>query len=159
MKRGATPATTILERAGVAFTVHEYTHDATAPAFGLEAAAALALPEETVFKTLLARVDGTGYAVAMVPVAQRLNLKALAAAAGGKRAEMALPAEAERLTGYVVGGISPLGQKRGLPTFLDASAQAMPVIYVSGGRRGLDIGLAPADLLRLTGGQLAPLTN
>ena len=153
---GGTPATVALTRAGVAFTVHSYEHDPAAASYGLEAAAALGLPPEQVFKTLLAEVDGA-LTVAVVPVTGTLSLKALAGAVGGKRAAMADPAAAERVTGYVVGGISPLGQKRSLPTVVDASAAAYDAVYVSGGRRGLDLGLAPADLVRLTSARYAPL--
>lgn len=155
---GGTPATVALTRAGVAYTVHPYQHDPAAPSYGLEAAAALGLPPEQVFKTLLAEVDGA-LTVAVVPVTGTLNLKALAGAAGGRRAAMADPAVAERVTGYVVGGISPLGQRRALPTVVDASAADHEVVYVSGGRRGLDVGLAPADLVRLTAGSYAPIAT
>ena len=151
-----TPATVALSRAGVAFTVHAYDHDPAAASYGLEAATALGLAPETVFKTLLAEVDGD-LVVAIVPVTGQLDLKALAAAVGGKRATMADSAVAERVTGYVVGGISPIGQKRRLTTVLDESAGAHPTVYVSGGRRGLDVGLAPDDLVRLTGAVRAPI--
>jgi Cys-tRNA(Pro)/Cys-tRNA(Cys) deacylase len=147
-----------LTAAGVPFTEHPYEADPAAPSYGLEAAQALGLDPATVFKTLLATVDG-GLVVAVVPVTGTLHLKALAAAAGGKRAAMADPAAAERATGYVVGGISPLGQKRPLPTVVDASAAGLPVMYVSGGRRGLDVGVAPGDLVRLTGAVLAPVAG
>jgi Cys-tRNA(Pro)/Cys-tRNA(Cys) deacylase len=134
--------------------VHAYDHDPAAVAAGLsygsEAALALGVDPAQVFKTLLASVDGA-LTVAVLPVERRLDLKALAVAAGGKRAELANPADAERATGYVVGGISPLGQRRRLPTVVDSSATALPTMLVSAGRRGLDVGLAPADLLRLTG--------
>jgi Cys-tRNA(Pro)/Cys-tRNA(Cys) deacylase len=109
-----------------------------------------------VFKTLVAQVDGTPV-VAIVPVSTTLDVKALAAAHGGRRADVVEPREAERLTGYVVGGISPIGQRRRLPTYLDATAEGLPAVYVSGGRRGLDLGLAPADLLQATGGRLAAI--
>jgi Cys-tRNA(Pro)/Cys-tRNA(Cys) deacylase len=153
---GSTPAVRVLAAAGVPFTEHPYSHDPAHPSYGLEAAQALGLDPATVFKTLLAMVDDR-LVVAVVPVTSSLDLKALAAAAGGKRATMADPAHAERATGYVRGGISPLGQKRRLPTVLDASAAELPVVYVSGGRRGLDVGLAPADLVRLTGATVAPV--
>jgi Cys-tRNA(Pro)/Cys-tRNA(Cys) deacylase len=159
MKRGATPAILAAERAGIRVTVHQYDHDPAAEAFGLEAAAALGVPVERVFKTLIAQIDGKRHAVAIIPVAARLSLKAIAAATGGKRAEMAQPADAERITGYVVGGISPLGQRKALPSVLDESALAHPTIFVSGGRRGLDIEIAPADLVRLTRGVTAALTQ
>lgn len=144
-----TPATVALTREGVTFTVHAYEHDPDAASYGEEAASVLGVPAERVFKTLLADVDGA-LTVAVVPVAGRLDLKALAAAVGGKRAAMADPAAAERATGYVLGGISPLGQKRRHPTVLDDSALTLPTIYVSAGRRGLEIELTPTDLIRLT---------
>lgn len=153
-----TPATVALTRAGVAFTTHAYEHDPTADSFGLEAAEALGLPPQRVLKTLFAAVDGR-LVVGIVPVSQQLDLKAVAAAVGGKRAQMADPAAAERASGYVVGGISPLGQKRRHPTVLDESALEHDVVYVSGGRRGLDLGLAPADLVRLTGATIAPIAR
>jgi len=155
---GATPATVALTRAGVAFTTHVYEHDPTAPSFGLEAAEALGLPAAQVFKTLLADVDGA-LVVAIVPVAGKLDLKALAAAVGGKKASMADPHLAERTTGYVVGGISPLGQRKVLRTVLDDSATAYRVVYVSGGRRGFDVGLAPADLMAQTSAVTAAIAR
>jgi Cys-tRNA(Pro)/Cys-tRNA(Cys) deacylase len=154
-----TPAVKQLERAGVAFTLAEYAHDPRTPAYGEEAARALGLSPDEVFKTLLVKLDDGRLAVAIVPVAGQLDLKALARAAGARRAAMAEPEAAQRATGYVVGGISPLGQKRRLATFLDESAAALPAIHVSGGRRGLEIRLAPADLVRLTGARLAPLAR
>lgn len=153
-----TPATAALTRAGVGFTTHPYAHDPAASSYGLEAAQALGLDPATVFKTLLAEVDGK-LVVGIVPVTGQLDLKALAAAVGGKKATMADPAVAERVTGYVVGGISPVGQRRPLPTVLDASAPAHARVYVSGGRRGLDIGLAPDDLRRATGATIAPIAR
>ena len=153
-----TPATVALGRAGVAFTAHAYEHDPRAAAYGMEAAEKLGLDPDRVFKTLLATVDGT-LAVAIVPVALQLDLKALAQALGGKRAEMADPAVAERKTGYVVGGISPIGQKTTLATVLDDSAILCETIFVSGGRRGLDLELAPDDLLAVTAGRYAPIAR
>jgi Cys-tRNA(Pro)/Cys-tRNA(Cys) deacylase len=153
---GGTPATVALTRAGVAFTEHAYVHDPAAPSYGLEAAEVLGLPPEQVFKTLMARVDGR-LAVGIVPVTGHLDLKAMAAALGGKRATMADPADAERATGYVVGGISPIGQRRAHPTVLDAGALSLDRVYVSGGRRGLDLGLSPADLGRVTGAVVAAI--
>ncbi|MFP5335051.1 MAG: Cys-tRNA(Pro) deacylase [Actinomycetes bacterium] len=142
-----------LAAAGVAHTLRAYDHDPAAVAAGLgygaEAARALGVDPARVYKTLLATVDGSP-TVAVVPVGARLDLKALAAAVGGKRAEMAEAVAAERLTGYVVGGISPLGQRRRLRTVVDASATSHPTVLVSAGRRGLDVELAPADLVRLT---------
>lgn len=153
-----TPATVALARAGVAFTAHAYEHDPRAAAYGLEAAEKLGIDPDRVFKTLLANVDGA-LAVGIVPVAQQLDLKALAQALGGKRVEMADPAVAERKTGYVVGGISPIGQKTALPTVLDESAILCETILVSGGRRGLDLELAPDDLLAVTAGRYAPIAR
>ena len=143
---GSTPATTQLHEAGVAFTVHEYEHDPAVRNFGLEAAVATGADPGRVFKTLVAAIDG-GLAVGIVPVERQLSMKALAAAAGSKRAELADQAMAERITGYVRGGISPFGQKRRLPTSIDATALSWPTIFVSGGRRGLEIEVAPADLV------------
>jgi len=159
-KRGSagTPATVALTRAGVEYTTHPYEHDPAAPSYGLEAAEALGLDPEQVFKTLFVDVDGR-LVVGIVPVSQQLDLKAVAAAVGGKRATMAEPAAAERATGYVVGGISPLGQKRAHPTVLDETALVHDTVYVSGGRRGLDIGLSPEDLVRLTGATTAPIAR
>ena len=153
-----TPATVALAAAGIHFTPHAYEHDAANSNFGLEAASALGLDPEQVFKTLLADVDGV-LAVAIVPVTGKLDLKALAAAVGGKKAEMADPRVAERKTGYVVGGISPIGQKNRHTTVLDETAELFDTIYVSGGRRGFDIELAPTDLLAVTGGIIAAIAR
>lgn len=144
------------EKAGVHFRLHSYESQAEAASYGLEAAEALALPPPRVFKTLLALVDDKPQ-VAMVPVYLKLDMKALARAVGGKKAVMAEGPLAERLTGYVLGGISPLGQKKRSPLWLDDSATGLETIYMSGGRRGLEIEMAPAALLALTGGKLAPL--
>ncbi|GHB86766.1 Cys-tRNA(Pro) deacylase [Streptomyces albogriseolus] len=151
-----TPATVALTAAGVPFTVHSYDHDPSHPSYGEEAAEAMGVSPDRVFKTLVADVDGA-LTVAVVPVAGQLDLKALASAAGGKRASMADPALAERTTGYVRGGISPLGQRKKLPTVLDASATRHGTICVSAGRRGLEVELAPTDLARLTSAVLAPI--
>ncbi len=153
---GGTPATVALTRAGVAFTEHAYAHDPAAPSYGVEAAEVLGLDPAQVFKTLLTTVDGR-LVVGVVPVSGQLDLKAVAAAIGGRKAAMADPAAAERATGYVVGGISPVGQKRAHPTVVDTSALAFDTVYVSGGRRGLDLGLSPADLVRVTGAVVAPV--
>ena len=153
---GGTPATVALTKAAVEFTLHPYEHAAGAPSYGGEAADALGLSHDEVFKTLVARVDGT-LVTAVVPVAGSLDLKALAAALGGKKAAMAEPADAERATGYVVGGISPLGQRSQLPTVVDESVLGLAAVYVSAGRRGLQVRLAPADLLRLSAARTAPL--
>ncbi|MEU2627119.1 Cys-tRNA(Pro) deacylase [Kitasatospora sp. NPDC007106] len=151
-----TPATVALEAAGVAYTVHAYDHDPAAASYGGEAAEVLGIPAGRVFKTLVADVDGT-LTVGIVPVSGQLDLKALAAAVGGKRAAMADPAAAERSSGYVLGGISPLGQRRPLRTVLDDSALGHPTVFVSAGRRGLEVELAPADLVSLTGARTAPI--
>ncbi|MFD7158732.1 Cys-tRNA(Pro) deacylase [Kribbella sp. NPDC059898] len=153
-----TPATVALTKAKVEFTTHAYEHDPAAKSYGLEAAEALGLDPEQVFKTLLVEVDGK-LTVGVVPVGKQLDLKAIAAAAGGKKAVMADPAAAERSTGYVVGGISPIGQKRALPTVVDATAADHPTVYVSGGRRGLDIGLSPADLITVTRARTAAIAR
>ena len=155
---GGTPATVALTAAGVPFTVHAYDHDPSHPSYGEEAAEAMGVSPDRVFKTLVADVDGA-LTVAVVPVAGSLDLKALATAAGGKRAAMADPALAERTTGYVRGGISPLGQRKKLPTVLDASASTHDTICVSAGRRGLEVELAPTDLAHLTKAVLAPIAR
>lgn len=155
---GGTPALVALEQAGVTHTMVTYTHDADSGLpFGTEAAQRTGLSSEEMFKTLVVRADGL--VVAIVPVDHHVDLKALAHAVGAKKAEMAPPAEAERATGYVVGGISPLGQKRRLRTVLDDSALGKELIYVSGGRRGMSIGLAPGDLVRLTSATTAPIAR
>lgn len=153
-----TPATVALTAAGVAFTARTYTHDPRAASFGLEAAEKLGIDPRRVFKTLVVDVDGE-LVVAIVPVSGRLDLKALAQAVGGRRAAMAEAAVVQRRTGYVLGGVSPLGQKVTLRTVLDASAIEYETILVSGGRRGLDVELAPDDLLALTGGEYADLAQ
>lgn len=156
---GATPAVVALKAAGVAFTEHHYDFDAHAGSYGLEAAHALGLPPEDVFKTLIAAVGRTGdLVVAVVPVQGSLDLKALAAATGNKHAVMADPAIAERSTGYVRGGISPLGQRRRLPTVVDESALLLSTMYVSGGQRGFDVGLSAADVIRMTNAVTAPIS-
>jgi Cys-tRNA(Pro)/Cys-tRNA(Cys) deacylase len=151
-----TPAVRALEATGVSFSLHPYQHDRAAGSYGEEAAAALGLDPEQVFKTLLVTAD-SGPAVAIVPVRRRLSPKAVAGALGSKRVEMCAPAEAQRITGYVVGGISPFGQRRVLPTVIDATCERYDVIYVSGGRRGLDIGVAPADLIGVLGAVTADI--
>jgi Cys-tRNA(Pro)/Cys-tRNA(Cys) deacylase len=151
-----TPATVLLTRQKVAFTLHPYDHDARSTAYGDEAAVALGVDPARIFKTLIATVEGK-LACAVVPVAARLDLKAFAAALGGKRADMAEPTAAARATGYVVGGISPLGQRSRLSVVVDASAESFDTVYVSAGKRGLQVELAPGDLVRVTGGVVAPI--
>jgi len=146
-----TPAIRALERAKVAFSVHAYVHDPAAESFGEEVVQALALDPARTFKTLVARLDGTRLTLALVPVSAKLNLKQLASACGVKKADMADPALAERTTGYVVGGISPLAGRKALPAVIDDSALGFPTIFVSAGKRGLQLELNAHDLVRLTG--------
>ena len=153
-----TPATALLAKQRIAHTVHTYALDPRHASYGLEASEALGVPPERVFKTLVADVDGT-LTVGVVPVAGQLDLKALAAAAGGRKAVMAEVAAAERATGYVAGGISPLGQRKRLPVVVDSSAMGFPTVFCSGGRRGLEIELAPADLVRAAGAVVAPIAQ
>ncbi len=154
-----TPAIKALERARVPFTLHEYEHDPANTAFGEEVVERLGQDPARVFKTLVVAVEGKGLAVGIVPVAASLDLKALAAAVGGKRAAMADLGEAERATGYVAGGISPLGQRKRLPAVLDQSALGWPTIFVSAGRRGLQLELAPAELARLANARTTPIAR
>lgn len=154
----STPATTLLDRQRIAHTVHAYGHDPRNPSYGAEASEALGVPAERVFKTLIADVDGR-LTVAVVPVACQLDLKALASAAGGKRAAMADVAAAERATGYVTGGISPLGQRKRLSVIIDASALDLATVFCSAGRRGLQIELAPGDLVRAANAVVARIAQ
>jgi Cys-tRNA(Pro)/Cys-tRNA(Cys) deacylase len=151
-----TAATIALERAKIPFTLREYAHDPRRGSYGLEASEALGIPPERMFKTLVAAVDGA-LAVGVVPVHRQLDLKALAAAVGGKKAAMAEVAAAERATGYVAGGISPIGQKRRLPVVVDSSALALGTMFCSAGRRGLEIEIAPADLIRAVHAKVAAI--
>ena len=153
-----TPATNLLTSKGVDFKAHEYSHDPNSTSFGLEAAEKLGVDPNRVFKTLIANVDES-FAVAIVPVNQQVSLKSLARTLGAKRAVMADPAQAARLTGYVVGGISPLGQKRLLSTVIDQSATKFETILVSGGRRGFDIELSPQDLADLLSAVFAEIAS
>ncbi|MET0693666.1 MAG: Cys-tRNA(Pro) deacylase, partial [Propionibacteriaceae bacterium] len=157
---GGTPATVALTRAKIAFTLHPYEHHADAGSYGEEAAAALGVDPRQIFKTLIAEATtkhGTELVVGVVPVAAHLDLKALAASLGAKKAAMADPAAAARSSGYVLGGISPLGQRTRLRTVLDASALALPTIMVSAGKRGLQVELAPADLVSVTSALVSPI--
>lgn len=154
----ATPATVALSALGIYFVEHEYTHTPANTSFGLEAASVLGLDPGRVLKTLVTDVDGS-LAVAIVPVSGRLDLKGLAEVLGAKKATMADPALAERRTGYVVGGISPIGQKTRLQTVLDETAELFDTVFVSGGRRGFDVELAPADLIAATGAIVAAIAR
>jgi Cys-tRNA(Pro)/Cys-tRNA(Cys) deacylase len=156
--QGGTRATELLARSGIQHTVHRYTHDPRHPSYGREASEALGVPPERVFKTLVADVDGT-LTVAVVPVAGSLDLKALATAVGGKKAAMADPGQAERATGYVTGGITSLGLRRRLPVVVDASALDYQTVFCSAGQRGLEIELAPSDLVATAGAQVARIAR
>ncbi|SDX74064.1 Cys-tRNA(Pro)/Cys-tRNA(Cys) deacylase [Amycolatopsis xylanica] len=153
-----TPATALLTKQKVAHTLHAYDHDPRHESYGTEAAEVLGIDAARVYKTLVAEVDGK-LTVGVVPVTGQLDLKALAAAAGGKKAKMADPAAAQRATGYVLGGISPLGHRSRLAVVIDASAEAHATVYCSAGRRGLEVELAPADLVRLTNAVVAPIAG
>ncbi|MFF2677564.1 Cys-tRNA(Pro) deacylase [Arthrobacter koreensis] len=155
---GATPATHALDAAGVAYRTMGYRHDASAASYGLEAAEKLGVPPEAVFKTLMVSL-GNRLAVTMVPVEAMLDLKKVASLLGVRKVSLADRAEAERRTGYVVGGISPLGQRHHSPAVIDASAEGLELIYVSGGRRGFEIELSPFDLIRLTEAQTGPIAT
>lgn len=152
-----TPAINLAKKEKISFSVHEYRHDPGSDSYGEEAAAALNISPQQVYKTLLVAVNGDNrqLAVAIVPVSGQLNLKAAASALKAKKLTMADPQQAQRSSGYMVGGISPLGQKKHLPTLLDNTAESFETIFVSAGKRGLEIELRPADLLRLTGGNFA----
>lgn len=152
-----TPGILVVKKAGISFIIHEYDHDPSCPSYGMEAAEKLGAPPERVFKTLVVSLDGRELAVGVVPVNAMLDLKFIAKAAGAKKAEMATKSETERSTGYVLGGVSPLGQKKRLRTFIDSSAELHRTIFVSAGKRGLDMELNPDDLKVLTKGLYARL--
>ena len=156
MAAAPTPAIAALVRAKVAHTLHPYHHDPGTTAFGDEVVAALSWDPERVFKTLVASIDGS-LVVGIVPVATQLDLKALAAAAGGKRGQLAKVADAERSSGYVAGGISPIGQRKTLPTVIDSSVEHFATVMVSAGKRGLQVELAPADLIAVCKARVAPI--
>lgn len=152
-----TPAIECAKRANVSYTIHQYLHDPAASSYGEEAADKLQLDHRRVFKTLVVALDGKTLAVAVVPVCCQLSLKSMAAATGGKKAAMANPADVERTTGYVLGGVSPLGQKKALRTVIDTSATTFKTVFVSAGRRGVEIELAPQALAQLTGASFASI--
>lgn len=154
-----TPAINQARKAKVGHQVHAYQHDPSSDSYGTEAVEKLGLAPEQVFKTLVVSLDGKTLAVGVVPVAGKLSLKQIAKAAGAKKAAMADPVEVERATGYVLGGVSPLGQKKRLPTFIDESAVQFASIHVSAGRRGLEIELSPEDLRRLTSARFVPIAG
>lgn len=154
-----TPAIKSAQRAKISFEIHKYDHDPAVESYGLEAAEKLSVAPEAVFKTLVVSLEGKQLAVAILPVTSQLDLKQFARAAGAKKAAMADPKTVERTTGYILGGVSPLGQKKRLPTVIDDSAAGLTTMYVSGGRRGLDIELAPDDLRQLTAASFAPISK
>lgn len=154
-----TPAVNLLKKGKVPFGLHEYEHDPEAASYGTEAAEKMNIPKDRVFKTLIVNLQGKGAAVGILPVSETLNLKKVAQACGVKKAVMAETEEAERITGYLVGGISPLGQKKQLKTVLDISISEHQTIFVSGGRRGLEIELSPEDLISLTRGSCHDIRN
>lgn len=152
-----TPGINVVKKSGVNHRVHEYTHEASSESYGLEAAEKMGVPSAQVFKTLVVNLDSKTLAVGIIPVAAKLNMKLMAKAAGAKKAVMASPADVERSTGYVLGGVSPLGQKKRLQSIIDVSAEEHSTIYVSAGRRGLEIELNPLELNALLGGTLAEI--
>lgn len=154
-----TPGIKIAKKNKIPHRVHEYTHDASSEAYGLEAADKLGVPAQQVFKTLVVNLDNRELAVGIIPVSNSLSMKLIAKAAGAKKASMADPADVERSTGYVLGGVSPLGQKKRLKTIIDSSAENYSTIYVSAGRRGLEIELSPEDLKKLTNGVFAEISR
>ncbi len=154
-----TPAISVVEKNKITHKIHEYTHDPASQSYGLEAAEKLGLPPARVFKTLVVELDGRELAVAVIPVSAQLSMKLMAKALGAKKAAMAAPAAVQRATGYVLGGVSPLGQKKRLRTVIDTAADSQPTIFVSAGRRGLEIELNPADLLKLVNGEFRQISQ
>ena len=154
-----TPAVNTAKKAKIEYTIHEYEHDPANESYGSEAASKLGIPEERMFKTLIVRHGNKEFAVGIVPVSSMLNMKHLAKAIKAKKANLADASDVERLTGYVLGGVSPLGQKKKLKTVIDSSANHFPTIFVSAGRRGMDIELKPQDLARLTNGEFAEISS
>ena len=154
-----TPAIKLLKKNSINHAVHEYEHDASAESFGLEAAEKLGVAPERVFKTLVVKLDSQDLAVGIVPVALMLNMKRMAKATGAKKAAMATPQDVQRSTGYVLGGVSPLGQKKRLKTIIDSSAEPFETVFVSAGRRGMDVELDPGDLQRLLNARFAGISQ
>lgn len=152
-----TPAVNTAKKAKIAYTLHSYIHDPTSASYGEEASEMLGIPPDCVFKTLVAQIDGRELVVAVIPVSSMLSMKQIAKISGGKKAEMAKGADVERSSGYILGGVSPLGQKRRLRTFVDSSAENFATIFVSAGRRGLEIELSGQDLRKLSDGEFAVL--
>jgi len=152
-----TPAVNIAKKAKIAYTLHSYTHDPASASYGEEASEKLGISADRVFKTLVAQIDGREFVVAVIPVSSMLSMKQIAKAAGGKKAEMANGSDVERSSGYLLGGVSPLGQKKRLKTFIDSSVENFPTIFVSAGRRGLEIELSSNDLRILSNGVFASL--
>ncbi len=147
-----TPAIISLKKKHIPYTIHQYDHEAGGKSYGMEAAEKLGVDPSRVYKTLVVMLDSGNLAVAILPVAEKLNMKLVAKAAGVRKAAMAKKSDAERSTGYLLGGISPIGQKKRLPTFLDRTAEKYSTIFISGGRRGVDIEIAPSDMLKVVGG-------
>jgi len=147
-----TPGINAAKKSNVPHKIHQYSHDESSDSYGLEAAEKMGVPKEQVFKTLVVILDNKELVVGVIPVDSMLNMKLIAKAAGAKKAAMAKPVDVERSTGYVLGGVSPLGQKKRLKTFIDSPAQNFSTIYVSAGRRGLEIELNPSDLITLAAG-------
>lgn len=154
-----TPAVNIAKKAKIAYTLHSYTHDPASASYGEEASEKLGISADRVFKTLVAQIDSRELVVAVIPVSSMLSMKQIAKASGGKKAEMAKGADVERSSGYILGGVSPLGQKKRLRTFIDASAKNFSTIFVSAGRRGLEIELSPDDLADMTNGEWVALCS
>ena len=152
-----TPAIDLAKQQAIPYQVHHYQHDPASASYGMEAAEKLGVKPEQVFKTLVVQLDGKQLAVAVLPVNQQLSMKLVAKALGAKKAEMASAADVMRSTGYVLGGVSPLGQKKRLPTLIDSSAMQFSTIYVSAGKRGLEIELAAADLAKLLNANIASI--
>lgn len=152
-----TPGIDTAKKAKIFYRIHEYTHESSNTSYGAEAADKMGMPEDQVFKTLVVSLDGKELVVGVVPVSLMLNMKLIAKAAGAKKASMAIAADVERTTGYVLGGVSPLGQKKRLKTIIHSSAKEYQTIFVSAGRRGLEIELKPDDLAKLTNGAFAEI--